>query len=199
MTTIYKQCPKCRAKHAVPILFGAPPKSYERESADKFIPGSCYIKRQNPAYHCPHCQHEWHKEQTVNSAYADIKGLRVSVANEFETLCDVEINFSTSQVFGIYRVQGTQEMIQKTIRSTDIKQFIDELARANLLNWRANYVDAPAVKGLDWTIEIITARRKKKKCGANKFPAQWNAFCEAVSQITEKPHVLPFQLSDFSK
>lgn len=54
------------------------------------------------------------------------------------------------------------------------------------MNWKAKYIEVEVCDGTQWSIEIITDERKISKHGDNKFPEEWNIFCELIRDITNR-------------
>ncbi len=61
------------------------------------------------------CGHEWNKEQAVDAAYAQIKGLKASVGGYFGGYYDVFIDFTTGRVTWTHWDGGEEINHHKTI------------------------------------------------------------------------------------
>jgi len=70
--------------------------------------------------------------------------------------------------------------------TSSAQNFIDQLKKANLLNWKARYVEPNVNDGTQWEIEIRTDKKTFKKYGHNKFPKEWDFFCSTMESITEQ-------------
>jgi hypothetical protein len=137
-----------------------------------------------PEYFCKDCEDEWNKEQAIDAAYDKIKGLRAAVGGYFEGYYNVDVTLSALQVSWHHLVGGYEETIRKTMDSATAKNFAEELKSVNLLNWKSKYIEPGVLDGTQWSTEIIRDGRNIRKRGDNKFPEEWNAFCELIMQIT---------------
>lgn len=182
----YKQCPKCESRNVLKILYGMPTQgAFQKAEAEEIKLGGCCIIVGGPEYTCEDCEHEWNKEEVLEAAYDKIKGLKASVGGYFEGYYNVDVNLSTLQVSWGFWVGG-EETIQKTIRPTTAKKFIEELKMVNLLNWKGKYIEPGVLDGTHWNVEIIREGRNISKHGDNKFPDEWDAFCKLIRKITGK-------------
>lgn len=55
----HRQCPKCKSKRAIPILYGMPPPELERDEREgKLVLGGC-TPDESKTWHCKNCGHDW--------------------------------------------------------------------------------------------------------------------------------------------
>lgn len=187
MAINYKQCHKCESKNTMKISYGEPTfETIQRAEAGEIQLGGCCIIVGGPEYFCKDCDNEWNKAMAIAAAYEKIKGLRASVGGFFEGYYKVEIDLTTHQVLWSRWVGGEEETIRKTIRSATTNKFLEDLKVINLLDWKAKYIEPGVLDGTHWSVEIIRDGRNIKKYGDNKFPVEWDAFCELISTITGK-------------
>lgn len=187
MAIHYKQCPKCGAKNTIKILYGTPTQeAFQKVEVGEITLGGCCILEGGPEYFCKDCENEWNKEQAVEAEYAKIKGLRASVGGFFEGYYNIDVNLTTLQVVWRFLVGGEEETIQKTIRPTTAKKFIEDLKMVHLLNWKEKYMEPGVLDGTQWSVEIIRNGRNIRKHGDNKFPDEWDLFCNLMREITGK-------------
>jgi hypothetical protein len=187
MAINYKQCPKCGSKNTLKIFYGMPTREvFLKAEAGGIKLGGCSIIVGEPEYYCKDCESEWNKEQAVDAAYDKIKGLKASVGGYFEGYYNVDINLSTLQVSWSHLVGGEEDTIERKLRSTTAKKFIQELKLVNLLNWKAKYLEPDVLDGTQWSVEIIRDGRNIIKHGSNKFPNEWDTFCDIIRGITGK-------------
>lgn len=187
MAINYKRCPKCGSKNTIKILYGEPTQEiFQQAEADEIKLGGCCIIEGGPEYFCKECENEWNKAQAVDTGYEKIKGLKVSVGGYFEGYYNVEVDLTTHQVSWSFWVGGEDEKIQKTIRPSTAKKFIEELRIIKLLDWKAKYIEPGVLDGTHWSVEIIRDGRNISKHGDNKFPNEWGAFCKLIRKITGK-------------
>lgn len=122
----------------------------------------------------------------MNTGYSQIKGLKASVGGFFGGYYNVEVNLTTLQVSWSFWQGGQQESFEKTIRPATAKKFLEGLKKANLLNWRAEYVEPGVLDGTQWSVEIIRDGQNKKMLGNNQYPDEWDDFCKLISRIAGK-------------
>lgn len=186
MAINYKQCPKCGSKNTMKILYGMPThETVQKAEAGEIKLGGYCMTIDELEYSCKDCEHEWNKEQAIEAAYEKIKGLRASVGGYFTGYCNVDVNLSTLQVSWSHWVGG-EEMTQKTICPITADKFINELKSVNLLNWKSKYIEPGVLDGTQWSVEIIRDERNISKRGDNKFPDEWEEFCNLFSRISGK-------------
>ena len=54
------ECPKCKNKTGIAILYGYPsPESQEKSRQGELKLGGCIINGGEPKYYCIQCHHEW--------------------------------------------------------------------------------------------------------------------------------------------
>ena len=187
MAIYYKQCPKCGTKNTVKILYGMPTQeAFQKAEAGEIKLGGCSITESDPEYYCKDCQNEWSREQAINTAYAQIKGIKATVGGFFDGFYKADINLTNLQISWSHSLGGEVESIQKTISPATANHFIEELKMLNLLNWKAKYIEPFVLDGTQWRVEIIREGRNISKHGDNKYPEEWGMFCKLIGKFTGK-------------
>jgi len=54
----------------------------------------------------------------------------------------------------------------------------------DLLNWKAKFIGPGVCDGTQWSVEIIRKGRNIKKHGDNKFPDEWDEFCNLITKVS---------------
>ena len=169
------------------IIYGYPDyETFEKAQTGKNKPGGCIHFEGNPEYYCKDCEYEWNREQAIDAAYRKIKGIKASVGGYFGGYYHVDIDLTTGKVTWIYRDKGKENTNQKTISSTKLKRFIDELKSVKLLNWKSKYIEPGVCDGTQWGVEIERNGRNIRKYGDNKFPEEWAVFCSIIKSLVNK-------------
>ena len=187
MAINYKQCPKCGSKKVKKILYGEPAYSLElmrEESEGKILFGGCLITEDHPDYFCAECEHEWNKKEAIDEAYKKITVLKYSIGGFSNGYENIEINLSTLRVRSSEGLGGGWNLKEKTIDKATAQQFIEELKRIDLLNWKSSYVDTDILDGTQWTVEMVREGRNLYKSGSNRYPVQWAAFCTLMRELS---------------
>lgn len=184
----YKQCSKCGSKNSLRIIDGMPgPELFQEADAGKVKLGGCCIIEGAPEYFCNDCKYEWNREQAIDGAYSKIKTVKASVGGYFGGYYNVEIDLVNLKTIWSHRGGGEAEStVHKTIRKSTVVKFIEQIKMADLLNWKAKYIEPGVCDGAQWSVEIIIDRSAIKKHGDNKFPDNWEIFCKAVARSTSK-------------
>ena len=187
MAINYKQCLKCGSKNTINILYGMPTQeASQKAEAGEIKLGGCCLIVGGPEYFCKDCDHEWNREEALVAAYDKIKGLKVAVGGFFNGYNNVDVNLSTLQVSWSHSLYGEEETTQKSLSPATAEKFIEELKMVNLLNWKAKYIDPLVLDGTHWSVEIIRNGRNINKYGDNKFPDEWDNFCNLISRMIGK-------------
>lgn len=119
--------------------------------------------------------------------YAKITGLKACVGGFFEGSYTVDIDLATHQVSWCHWEDGEEKgNFHKTLRASTAQEFIEELKRLNMLNWKEHYVDPYVLDGTQWSVEIVQEGRTIEKDGSNEFPDEWDQFCNLISGISGK-------------
>ena len=188
MAINFKQCPKCGSKNSVPILYGFPaPELFEKAEAGKVKLGGCCIEENSPECFCKDCNNEWNKDQSIDKAYKQIKGIKASVGGFFEGYYLIEVDLISLHVIWTKDGGGIEtEVYQKNINAKTAEQFIDHLKLVKLLDWKSDYCDPGVLDGTQWDIEIIREGRNLRISGSNAFPDEWNKFCSIMAKISDR-------------
>ncbi len=186
MAINYKQCPKCDSKNAIPIVYGFPaPELFEKAEVGKVKLGGCCIEESSPEFFCEDCENEWNKDQVIDKAYKQIKGIKASVGGYFGGSYLVAIDLVGRNINWIHWEEGKEiGTYQKKIRVETAERFIDQLKSVNLLDWKRKYENPGILDGTGWQIEIFRKGRDLYKSGDNAFPVQWDAFCSIIGKVT---------------
>ena len=179
----YKKCPHCGSLNVVRILYGMPThEAFLLYEEGKIKLGGCCITDSDPEYFCKDCEHEWDKQEALNHAYNEIKGIKASVGGYFSGYYEVEIDFESRLLtwshFGDY--------YEKTIRKDSLVRFIKFLKMINVLNWKSRYIEPGICDGTQWSIELKRNGRNIRKYGDNKFPDGWDEFCRLIRGVSGK-------------
>lgn len=187
MSVIYKKCPKCGSRNVLKIIYGMPPyEMYLKEKRGEIKLGGCRISDFSPEYYCKDCEHEWNKKESIDKAYSEIKGIRSSVGGFFSGYYEVHLDFKTRKLKWSHIGSGNEDYFEKRVRQSSIDRFIEDLKSVKFLNWKSKYIEPGVCDGTQWEIEIIKEDRNVKKYGDNKFPKDWDEFCEIIKRISGK-------------
>ncbi len=116
----------------------------------------------------------------------EIKGIRASVGGYFGGYYEVDIDFQSRKLKWDHLSIGAEEHYEKTIKQITLDKFIDELKMLDLLNWKTKYIESGICDGTQWSLEIIRDGRNINKYGDNKFPDNWDQFCNLIKKISGK-------------
>ena len=187
MAINYNRCPKCGSLNTIKILYGMPThEAFLLSEEGKIKLGGCCITDLDPEYFCKDCENEWDRQDAINHAYQEIKGIKASVGGYFGGYYEVKIDFDNRTLTWSHIGGGIEDYYEKTIRQSTLARFIDELKMLDLLNWKSKYIEPGVCDGTQWSIEIVKHGRNIKKCGDNKFPDEWDKFCGIIKSITGK-------------
>ena len=186
MAINYKQCPKCGSKNAIPIVYGLPAlELLEKAEAGKVKLGGCCIEESSPEFFCKDCNSEWNKDQFLDKAYKQIKGIKASVGGYFGGSYLAVIDLEGLNINWVHWEEGKEiDTYQKKIRVKTAERFINRLNAVNLLDWKRSYENPGVLDGTGWEIEIYREGRNLVKSGDNAFPDEWDSFCSAIGKIT---------------
>ena len=181
----YKKCPKCSSLNSIKILYGMPTDEIFLMSEERRIKlGGCCITGSDPEYYCKDCENEWGKQDAIKHVYNQIKGIKASVGGYLGGHYGVEIDFVGRSLTWSTPLSSIENNYEKTIRQSSINRFIEEIKAINLLNWKSKYIEPNVCDGTQWSVEIIRNGRNIKIYGSNKFPDEWDEFCETISRLT---------------
>jgi hypothetical protein len=187
MAINYKQCPKCRSKNSLRIIFGMPSSElFEEAKAGKVkLSGYCIIEN-GPEYFCKDCEHEWNREQAIDKAYSKIKAIKASVGGYFGGYYDITIDLTKLKTTWSFSGGEDVQTVNKSIKNQTADKLINDLKIVDLLNWKSKYIEPGVCDGTHWSVEITTDGRTIRKSGDNKFPDEWDLFSLAIRSITRK-------------
>jgi hypothetical protein len=181
----YKRCPKCGSLNTVKILYGFP--TYEAfllSKEGKIKLGGCCVTGSDPEFFCKDCENEWTKQDAVNHAYNQIRGIKTSVGGNFGGFYNVEINFKSRVLTWSYLGGPENEYYEKIIRKATLNSFIEELKILNLLNWKTKYIDPRVFDGTRWSVEIKRSGKNISIEGLNKYPDKCDDFCKLITKVS---------------
>jgi len=183
----YKLCPKCGLKNSLKIIYGMPSYELFKESeVEKVKLGGCCIMEGGSEYFCKDCEHEWNREQAIDSAYSKIKAIKASVGGYFGGYYNATIDLVNCETTWKFNEGGLEETSTKSIQTGTAEKFIEQLKMVDLLNWKSKYIEPGVCDGTQWNVEIITNKRTIRKHGDNKFPEEWDLFCKLIAKTTGK-------------
>ncbi|RWZ58016.1 hypothetical protein EQV77_09515 [Halobacillus fulvus] len=169
----YNQCPKCRSRNTVDILYGMPTaEAFQKAEKGLLKLGGCTIMPGQPNSFCNDCENEWTSLEAVDFEYSKIRGIKASAINSSDQKWMVEIDFETREV----KWNGT---FQRVMEQTELDTFKERLKWTKVLDWKAKYGD-----GADWWVEISREGRNVERCGKGSYPSQWEEFVEVLSEVT---------------
>lgn len=186
MAITYKKCPNCGSKNSLNIVYGyASHELFLEEELGNVRLGGCCIVEGCPEYYCKDCEHEWTRAEAIDEAYKKIKAIKVFIDGDFGGYYNVDVDLVNHRI--IWSDSCQEQKIHQHIKQATANQLIEQLKMANVLNWKAKYIEAGAlVDGTQWSVELLTDRRAIKKRGNNKFPDEWGVFCKSIENITGK-------------
>ena len=175
-------------KITIRIVYGLP--SYDlflEGEAGKVKLGGCCIEENSPEYFCKDCNNEWNKDQAIDKAYKQIKGIKASVGGFFGGSYLVVVDLEGLNISWISWGGGKEEeTYEKNIKINTAERFIDQLKSVNLLNWKRKYEEPGVKDGTQWQVEIFREGRDLVKSGDNAFPDEWGAFCSAIAKLSDR-------------
>jgi DNA-directed RNA polymerase subunit RPC12/RpoP len=185
MAINYKICPYCNSKDVVKIVYGYPSGDMiMQEAAGKVKLGGCLIDIEySPEYHCNNCENQWDKEEAIEHAYGEIKGLNFSHGGYFQGFQELKIDFKLKRIEYNHSLEDRGTLIKDTSKA-DLFEFIETLKNIDFLNWRSKYVDPDVLDGSGWDIEIVRDGRNLKKHGLNSYPDSWEDFLIALERLS---------------
>lgn len=186
MSIAYKKCPKCGSKNSLKIIYGLPGIKLVMEEAEgKVKLGGCCIFENSPEYYCTECENEWSREQATDAAYNKIQTIETSVGGYFGGYNYVTIDLRNLKItLSNWGGGKEQQIINKAIKASTVKKFIDQLKTVDLLNWKSKY-DSDVCDGTQWSVDILADGKTIKKYGSNNFPDEWDMFCRLISDISK--------------
>ncbi|MFB9974195.1 hypothetical protein FPQ10_06415 [Allobacillus sp. SKP2-8] len=188
MAINYRKCPACDSTNVIPIVYGEPD-SYLALEADetKVLLGGCVIMPNSPEYHCRNCEKEWTREESITHAYEQIERLEMKIGSFSEGHTNMMIDF-VKQTVVLSRSYIEEDSVQRTLTNDEIKSIRFRLRLVDILNWRRQYTDSRILDGQQWKITLYRSRNRRsiKRAGDNRYPEQWEDFCELMSDITGK-------------
>lgn len=186
MAINYRKCPKCGSWNVIKILYGEPTgEALFMEAQGKIKLGGCLITDIDPEYYCNDCENEWNKKEIIDRAYGDIKGIKASVGGYFGGYYEIDIDFASRELSWNHSLE-LKVSYSKTISKATLEEFVEGLKIVKLLNWKNNYVDHEILDGTQWTIEIKQSSRIREIKGDNKFPKEWDNFCNLMKWLSDK-------------
>ena len=186
MAINYKKCPSCGSRNVIKILYGEPTgEALFMEAQGKIKLGGCLITDIDPEYYCNDCENEWNKKEIIDKAYEDIKGIKASVGGYFQGYYEIDIDFVSRKLSWNHSLEP-ENSYSKIIRRTTLDKFIEGLKVVNLLNWKNNYLDCEILDGTQWTIEIKKDSETREINGDNKFPKEWDIYCNLMKWVSDK-------------
>lgn len=71
----------------------------------------------------------------------------------------------------------------------DINNFKCGVYRSEIWNWSQNYESEEGIvlDGTSWSVKLVTVGKTYESRGFQKFPQQWDEFCNSVQKLTGKP------------
>lgn len=117
----------------------------------------------------------------VNEDYNKIETIRASVGGYPHGQKDVIIDLKN------LRITLSSSFSSKEIKEIDTsaaKEFIEQLRKLDLFSWKSKY-DSRILDGTQWSVDIFNGTSNINKYGSNSFPAEWNMFCELISDISK--------------
>lgn len=114
----------------------------------------------------------------------ELKQLNVSIGRYFEGYTTVEIDFVKGQsTYSQWGGSAPKKIISQMLSDDDITHFINRLTETNVFNWDTTYLNSESYEGTRWSVEMITNESRTKKYGENKFPKEWDLFCDLVEGL----------------
>lgn len=137
-------------------------------------------------YSCNDCKH---KQEALDRAYNEIKGIKAYVGGHFGDSYEVRIDFESRALtwrrFDGY--SGKEDYYEKIIRKDTLARFIESLKKIYVPNWKSRYENPGVCDGTQWSVELKRDDRTIRKSGDNSFPENWDEFCRLVRRVSGKP------------
>ena len=181
-TINYRRCPKCNSTNSIKIQYGFP--SYEAFLLHEQGEINSYIDFSRPEYYCRDCENAWVKWDITQNAYNNVESIKASVGAHSDVHSTVEIDFQSPKIKWTNLKIG--DNYEKTMRAAIFENFIEQLKIINPLAWRPRYLDYSSQHGIEWTVEFIKDGKYINKYGYNKFPDNWDEFCQLISKVSDK-------------
>ncbi|UJF15420.1 hypothetical protein LZ578_10680 [Jeotgalibaca sp. MA1X17-3] len=185
MAIRYKKCFTCGTLDVQKIRYDYPTAEvFKKQEKCKTKLGGDMNSEYRPQYHCNKCGENWTADEAIHAAYNEIIGLRASVGGFFNGHYEVMIHFQDKKLRWKYR--GDRNSLEKEFSDEDLAMFISGLRKVNLLNWKRRYEEPDVLDGMQWEVEMIREKRNLKRSGSNKYPAEWECFCELIRNISNE-------------
>ncbi|WGG45407.1 hypothetical protein [Rossellomorea sp. DA94] len=183
MAVNIKKCPACGSINTVRIIYGEPANTYSLGKGEEFKLGGCCTLVDGPELYCKQCEHQWNKEEAIQTEYSKISRLKASVGGFFGSSYTIDIQLDDLQL--LWEVTGdVEERKEKSLRRKTADNLKAELRMLDLLNWKAKYVEPGVLDGTHWRVEIQLGDRKVVKQGDNRFPKEWTEFCRVMRRVS---------------
>lgn len=187
MAIKYNQCPRCSSLNVIKIFYGLPtPNVLLMVEEGKRMLGGGYIRDSDPEYYCKDCETKWNRQTAIDKAYDGIIGVTAYVGGYFDGYYEVEIDFESRKLRWSPSFASDEEYYEKIIRQKTLDNFIAELKRMNVLDWKSRYIEPDVCDGTQWGLEIRRNGRNIQKSGSNKFPDEWHDFCRLIKKVSGK-------------
>ncbi|HAX73747.1 MAG TPA: hypothetical protein DCY20_09525 [Firmicutes bacterium] len=116
--------------------------------------------------------------------HQELKQLNVSIGRYFEGYTTIEIDLVKGQsTFSQWGGSAPKKVASQTLSEEVMANFLESLAQTDFLNWDKTYLNSESYEGTRWSVEIITNENRTKKYGENKFPKEWNLFCDLIEEL----------------
>ncbi|MCD4711751.1 MAG: hypothetical protein K8R73_00575 [Clostridiales bacterium] len=131
------------------------------------------------------CNQSKSKDES-SDVYNDIVSIKVDVGGYFSGNYEVELDFISRRLSWRFFYVTSDKRFEKTIRQKTLNDFIDTIKNLKLMDWDSEYLDLDICDGTQWGIEISKKDDKIMIRGDNKFPDEWDEFCQLISRTTGK-------------
>lgn len=184
MAITYKKCIDCGSRNVRKIVYGYPSREMMvEESLGKIkLGGCCLVIGVSPEYYCNDCNREWSRTDSIDASYNQIVAIHVTINRFPQGEVELSVNFDTGML--TWKYTYLDEMNEKQLDNKALEQFMFDLKLTRILQWRRSYFDPHILDGTSWKIDIVREKRTLKRSGRNKFPAEWEVFCNLIYNLT---------------
>lgn len=185
MSIIYKQCPRCNSKDVLTIRYGEPGYVYPSSKYKEYYEGGCCIPSDENGetlfeYHCKSCGLEYNKAEAAALNYGKITSISGHVGGYLQGYKNYQINLITGEVFYSNESEDKLKLVKK-LNKLKTLELICDLKSSNILTWRRTYINKYILEGIQWGIIIDIAGSKRVRIGSNKYPKEWDFYCNVIS------------------
>lgn len=180
-------CPRCGSRNAAQILWGMPAFSEDLEKklkSKEIVLGGCCVSDNDPAYHCNKCKKDFGRPTSLQETFT--KSIHFSLGGYFGGYHDVVVSKTISGALIEYKPPiGAEDIttIDKDISFEEWMNFVRDLYRCYITDWKNRYFDPGVLDGTQWELEITFDDKSiLKRHGSNAYPPHWKKLISVLKK-----------------